>query len=174
MHRFTSAGLALLAACAGTDLRATPEPLRLHPENPHYFLFRGKPTILITSDEHYGAVLNLDFDFVKYLDALAAHRLNHTRTWVGTYREIPGSFNITDNTLAPQPGRYVCPWARSDAPGYSHGGNKFDLTKWDDAYFARLKEFMRQASKRGVVVEMNLWCPNYNNDKKDLLWKASP
>ncbi|MGH9962563.1 MAG: hypothetical protein ACREBC_36525, partial [Pyrinomonadaceae bacterium] len=24
------------------------EPLKLHPENPHYFLFRGKPTVLIT------------------------------------------------------------------------------------------------------------------------------
>ena len=29
-------------------------PIRLHPENPHYFLFRGRPTVLITSGEHYG------------------------------------------------------------------------------------------------------------------------
>ena len=33
------------------------EPLRLHPENPHYFVFNGRPTVLITSGEHYGAVL---------------------------------------------------------------------------------------------------------------------
>ncbi len=46
-------------------------PLALHPENPRYFLFRGKPTVLVTSGEHYGAVLNLDFDYVRYLDALA-------------------------------------------------------------------------------------------------------
>ena len=29
------------------------EPITLHPENPHYFLFRGKPAVLITSGEHY-------------------------------------------------------------------------------------------------------------------------
>jgi hypothetical protein len=28
------------------------EPLALHPKNPHYFLFRGKPAILVTSGEH--------------------------------------------------------------------------------------------------------------------------
>jgi hypothetical protein len=39
------------------------EPLRLHPDNPHYFLFRGKPTVLITSGEHYGAILNRAFDY---------------------------------------------------------------------------------------------------------------
>lgn len=27
-------------------------PISLHPDNPHYFLFRGKPTVLITSGEH--------------------------------------------------------------------------------------------------------------------------
>ena len=167
--------LLLLASCAaGGPQASTAEPLRLHPDNPHYFLFRGKPAILITSGEHYGAVLNLDFDYGKYLDALAADGLNHTRVWVGTYREIPGSFGITDNTLAPEPGRFICPWARSNESGYSQGGTKFDLAKWDDASFVRLKDFMTQASKRGVVVEMNLWCPNYNDDKKDLLWKASP
>ena len=38
------------------------QPISLHPDNPHYFLFNGKPTVLITSAEHYGSVLNLDFD----------------------------------------------------------------------------------------------------------------
>ncbi|HXJ74810.1 MAG TPA: hypothetical protein VNM37_18285, partial [Candidatus Dormibacteraeota bacterium] len=46
-------------------------PISLHPDNPHYFLFRGEPTVLISSAEHYGAVLNLDFDYVTYLATLA-------------------------------------------------------------------------------------------------------
>jgi hypothetical protein len=146
------------------------KPLQLHPENPHYFLFRGKPTILITSGEHYGAVLNLDFDYATYLEELHAHHLNHTRLFSGVYREVPDSFGITDNTLAPLPNRYVCPWARSDESGYYDGGNKFDLAKWDDAYFERLKNFMTQASRLGIVVEMNLFCPFYTVD----LWKANP
>ena len=146
------------------------KPIALHPDNPHYFLFRGKPTVLITSGEHYGAVLNLDFDYIPYLDELRANRLNLTRTFTGVYVEDPTSFNITNNTLAPAPGKLICPWARSGSPGYANGGNKFDLTKWDDAYFARLKDFVRQAGRRGVVVELVLFCPYYG-DKE---WALSP
>src|SRR5215831_20476097 len=95
------------ASCSGgpdsgpLEIRA---PFSLSPQNPHYFLFRGKPTLLITSGEHYGAVLNLDFDYLKYLDTLARSGLNGTRTWAGAYCEAPGAFNIADNTLAPKAG----------------------------------------------------------------------
>jgi hypothetical protein len=154
----------------GAGNSAEHRPLALHPENGHYFLFRGKPTVIVTSAEHYGAVLNLDFDYVKYLDELAAYGLNNTRTWAGAYCEDDKSFNIARNTLAPAKGRFICPWERSDQPGYANGGNKFDLTKWDAAYFKRLKDFMAQASKRGVIVEMNLFCPFY----EESMWKISP
>jgi hypothetical protein len=159
-------------ACFGLVVSAlwAAEPIALHPENPHYFLFRGKPTVLITSGEHYGAVLNLDFDYIPYLDELQSKGLNMTRLFAGTYREIPGSFDIRDNTLAPLTMRFLAPWARSETPGYFDGGNKFDLTKWDEAYFKRMKDFLEQAGKRGVVVELSLFCPNY--DEK--LWKANP
>jgi hypothetical protein len=162
---FTCLGLAL----AALNLRAA-APLALHPDNPHYFLWRGQPAILITSGEHYGAVLNLDFDFRKYLDTLAQDSLNNTRTFTGVYCEAPGAFNIARNTLAPAPGRLVCPWARSDQSGYRNGGNKFDLTRWDAAYFERLKVFLAHASQRGVVVELNLFCPFY----EDSMWLLSP
>jgi hypothetical protein len=146
------------------------EPIQLHPKNNHYFLWRGQPTILVTSGEHYGAVLNLDFDFERYLQELAADGLNHTRTFSGTYREVPGSFGITDNTLSPLPGRFACPWARSQTPGALDGGSKFDLTKFDDAYFQRLRSFFAAAEKAGVVVEFNLFCPLYHKE----LWAVSP
>lgn len=149
---------------------AAAEPLSLHPDNGHYFLFRGQPTILITSGEHYGAVLNADFHYVKYLDELAAHGLNNTRTFSGAYVEPQGAFNIAKNTLAPDGRRFLCPWARSDQAGYAGGGSKFDLSKWDEAYFARLKDFVAQASQRGIVVEMNLFCPMY----EDAQWQLCP
>lgn len=31
------------------------QPLILHPDNPHYFLFRGKPLAIVSSGEHYEA-----------------------------------------------------------------------------------------------------------------------
>jgi len=150
------------------EAKMNQKPIKLHPENSHYFLFRDKPTILITSGEHYGAVLNLDFDYVKYLDELQACDLNLTRTFSGVYCESPTSFNIQRNTLAPAPNRFICPWARSSESGYANGGNKFDLNKWDDSYFKRLKDFVSQAQKRGIVVEMVLFCPYYGDEQWDL------
>ena len=47
--------------------------------------------------------MNLDFDFRKYLDTLAADGLNYTRVFSGAYVEPQGAFNIARNTLAPAP-----------------------------------------------------------------------
>ena len=145
-------------------------PLSLHPENPHYFMFRGKPIVLIGSTEHYGAVLNLDFDYIKYLDELQSKSLNVTRTFTGVYLEPQGAFGIAKNTLAPDREKLICPWVRSNEPGYAHGGNKFDLTKWDEAYFKRLKDFIAEAGKRNIVVELDLFSNFYDT----LQWKLSP
>jgi hypothetical protein len=140
------------------------KPIELHPENPHYFLWRGKPTILITSGEHYGGVINRDFDYRKYFKTLESVGFNLTRTFSGAYCESVKSFNIQNNTLAPVKNRLICPWARSEKPGYDNGGNKFDLTKWDTAYFERLRNFVSEAGKRGIVVELVLFCPFYEDD----------
>ena len=148
---------ALLAAAL-----APAQPLGLHPENPHYFQFAGQPAVLITSGEHYGAVLNRDFDYKRYLDTLRADRLNLTRVFSGSYREVAGNFKIAANTLAPAPGKFLAPWLQRDG--------KFDLTKWDDAYFARLKDFVGYAGRSGVVVELVLFCPLY----EDSMWNVSP
>jgi len=141
---------------------ATAQPIRPHPENPRYFQFRGQPTVLVTSGEHYGAILNRDFDFVRYLDSLQAAGLNLTRTFSGIYREVPGDFSIASNTLAPAPGSYLAPWVQHDG--------KFDLTRWDDRYFARLRAFVSAAAQRGIIVELVLFCPFYN----DGMWNVNP
>jgi len=54
-------------------LRLSADPIKPHPSNPHYFLFKGKPTVLITSAEHYGSVVNGDFDYETYLNALKSY-----------------------------------------------------------------------------------------------------
>ncbi len=172
MRNFTSfyvlVFMLLLAACGQN--RPQLQPLGLNPDNPHYFLFRGKPEVLIGSTEHYGAVLNLDFDYIKYLEELDSCDLNITRTFSGSYVEPSGAFGIVKNTLAPAPGRFICPWARSNEPGYANGGNKFDLTKWDDNYFTRLKDFVSQAGKRGIIVELDLFSNYYDT----LKWNLCP
>ncbi len=163
------AALLGVGACSSSFAQET-STIQLHPANPHYFLWRGNPVVLITSGEHYGAVLNLDFDYVKYLDTLKAGGLNLTRTFTGgAYYEPQGAFNIAHNTLAPSPARFISPWARVNAEGQPEGG-KFDLSRWNEVYFTRLRDFVQQADRRGVVVEMNLFCPFYEETQ----WKLSP
>lgn len=131
--------------------------LCVHPQNPRYFLWRGRPTVLVASGEHYGSVMNQDFDYRTYLATIQAAGLNHTRIFLGDYVERAHSFGIVDDTIAPAPGRLLVPWARSGTPGYAGGGDKFDLDRWDQAYFERLHSFFQEAAQRGIMVETVLF-----------------
>jgi len=144
------------------------EPIKLDPGNSHYYLFNGQPTILITSAEHYGELINLDFDYIKYLDALKAYGMNYTRPWPGGVIEMVDEF-VKDNPVGPKPDRTILPWARSNQPGYTYGGNKYDLDKWNPEYFLRLKDFMTKAAERGIVVEICF----FNSEYRDH-WPRSP
>ncbi len=152
------------------SLNAIATPLQLHPENPHYFSYQGKPLVLIGSGEHYGAVLNLDFDYSVYLETMEREGQNLTRLFVGSYVEKPGAFGIEKNTLAPAENRFQPPWARSDVPGYANGGNKFDLDRWNPDYFERLKNFIGKASDHGIFVEVVLFSSIYGGDN----WGYNP
>lgn len=145
-------------------------PIGLHPANPHYLIFKDRPTVLVTSAEHYGAVLNLDFDYQTYLRTLHADGMNYTRIFTGSYVEVPGNFNIGNNTLAPAAGRYITPWFETGEAGNYPGEKKYDLSKWNPAYFERLHGFMSLASELDIIVEVTLFCSTY----KDLQWNRNP
>jgi hypothetical protein len=162
-----------LAVCLAVSAlhHAAAQTLSLLPENPRYLAWRGRPLVIVGSGEHYGAVLNADFDFRTYLATLGKDGLNHTRLFTGaTYVEPKGAFNIAKNTLAPDGPRYLSPWARSDQPGYATGGNRFDLARWNESYFQRLRDFVGEAGRQKVIVEVNLFCPFY----EDPQWLLSP
>ena len=71
------------ALCLAHGLLAN--PIGKHPANPHYFVYRGRPLVLITTDQHYGAVINRDFDYVPFLDRLREYGMNLTRIYPGGY-----------------------------------------------------------------------------------------
>jgi hypothetical protein len=166
MNKLNIIFLFLLIIC----LNSFAQPISLHPQNPHYFLFKGKPTILITSAEHYGAVLNADFDYKKYLQTLRDEEMNYTRIFVGSYAEVPESFGIQNNSLAPAVGSFIAPWKRVDEPGLFKGEKKFDLNEWNPAFFERLNDFISLADKLGIVVEVTFFCSTY----QDFIWERNP
>jgi len=79
--------------------------------------------------------------------------------------------------MAPGAGYYLTPWKRSPtACCYvgDGGGNKFDLDQWDDAYFARLKDYLQRASDSGIVINFGLFGVYYGNlflQQSPLYWK---
>jgi hypothetical protein len=142
----------------------------LHPENPHYFQFRGKPAVLISSAEHYGAIMNREFDFIRYLNSLEHEGLNYTRLFCSGHVEADDpTFGIEKNTMGPARGSYLTPWKvtreRKDTlvP-------VFDLDQWNPEYFARLRSFVSEAGKRGIVVEITLSSSCYNQG----IWSKNP
>lgn len=139
--------------------------IRLCPDNHHYLVYQDKPIILITAAEHYGALVNTEFDYVAYLNALQKRGMNYTRIFSGAY--IEGEKDIQwmgySNTLAPKPGKLTCPWKRGNVPGYANGGNKFNLDQWDEAYFERIKDIVKQAAARSIIVEFTLFGNQYSN-----------
>lgn len=60
------------------------------------------------------------------------------------------------NPMGPAPDRFILPWKKSTEAGANPflGKYKYDLDKWDDEYFKRLKDFVSQASIRDIIVEI--------------------
>src|SRR4051812_5661842 len=118
--------------------------LRLHPDNPRYFLYRGRPVVLITATEHYGAVINRNFDQVAYLDETAARRMTLSRCFL-LFRELEHFGLNPHSPCKPTPGEYVAPFARSGAEFAVDGFPCFDLDRWNPEYFERLHSFLTEA-----------------------------
>ena len=144
------------------------EPVKLHPENSRYFLFRGKPLVLLTASEHYGSVINRPFDFEKYLDDAAEHKITLTRTFL-LFRELQSARNPS-SPCKPESPDYIAPFPRT-GPGKAMDGEPvYDLEQWNPEYFDRLHRFLSAASKRGIVVELTV----FSNTYADNVWALNP
>src|SRR3974390_2634532 len=155
-------GLALSRAARAQDV------VRIDPNNPKYLLFRGKPLVLISASEHYGSVINRPFDFEKYLDDAAAHKMTVTRTFL-LYRELQSARNPS-SPCKPESPDFIAPYVRSGPGNALDGEPIYDLDHWNPEYFDRLHHFLDAASKRGIVVELTVFSNTYVDD----IWALNP
>jgi hypothetical protein len=144
------------------------EVFSIHPKNHRVFLYRGKPMKILTSAEHYGAVVNGDFDYETYLKEMQRTGQNMTRVFA-FYRETadgsPGDIRgmVEANTLAPRASAAVLPFQRVNGHGKALDGlEKFDLNKWNPAYFARFKDFLHKCALHGVICEVTFFSKPYS------------
>jgi hypothetical protein len=140
----------------------------LHPENPRYFLFRGKPLVLIAATEHYGSVINRPFDFDRYLADAADKHQTMTRTFL-LFREQQSARNPS-SPCKPESPDFVTPWPRTGPGNAIDGEPRYDLEKWNPEYFERLHRFLSRASELGIVVELTLFSNTYG----DSVWALNP
>ena len=162
-----SVGLLVVALCALHAAHAQ-DAVKIDPDNPKYLLFRGKPLALISASEHYGSVINRPFDYEKYLDDAAAHKMTVTRTFL-FYRELQSARNPS-SPCKPESPDFISPFMRT-GPGKAMDGEPvYDLDKWNPEYFERLHHYLDAASKKGIVVELTVFSNTYADD----VWALNP
>ncbi len=160
--------LTLLVALLLAPLAAFAEPIRLHPQNPRVFEYRGKPLVLITATEHYGAVMNRPFRWEPYLDDLADKRMTVSRLFV-LYRELQTAVNPY-STCKPETLDYISPYPRTGPGDARDRLPKYDLDQWNPEFFQRLHGFLSAAEKRGIIVEVTLLADHH----KPEIWELNP
>lgn len=142
-------------------------PLSVDRTNPRCFRYGGRTIKILTSAEHYGAVLNTGFDYEAYLREMRRTGQNGTRVFT-FYRELESSVPGPGaaNTLAPPHAAALLPWPRVAGHGKAADGlDKFDLDRWHQPYFDRLRNYVRLAVAGSVICEIVLFCNPYKPDK---------
>lgn len=130
--------------------------------------YRGRPVCLLAASEHYGAVINRQFDYRTYLDQMASEGLRFTRTFA-LFRELQTDRNPF-STCKPESTDFVAPYRRT-GPGLAGDAlPRYGLDLWNPEYFARLHGFLGAAQQHRVIVELTLLSNTYS----ETVWALSP
>jgi hypothetical protein len=133
-------------------------PLSVKTTNPRFFDTQGKSVYLAGSYLNEYNSLSGSWDFTSYLDLLQQQNQNFTRVW--GWEQSPWIYDkIGQISFASQP------YERS-GPGLAlDGGLKFDLTRFDQAYFDQIRSRVTQAARRGIYVSVMLF-EGFSTQKK--------
>jgi hypothetical protein len=163
----------------GQPSRAAAGPLRAHTRNPRYFSDGTGRAIYLTGSHVWNNLVDMGagdppprFDFGAYLDFLERYGHNFIRLWAWEHSSWDTSANgrwgkKTPHTVAP------LPWARTGPGKALDGKPKFDVTKFDEDYFKRLRSRVVAAGERGVYVSVMLfegWAMQHMHDA----WVSHP
>src|SRR5215207_5397101 len=135
------------------------QPIRIHPQNPKVFEFRGAPRVLITATEHYGAVMNRPFQFEKYLADAAEKGMTLTRLFM-LFRELQTAVNPY-STCKPESPDFITPFERTGPGRALDEEPKWDLDRPNPEFYDRLHRFVSLAADYGIIVEVVLLSQTY-------------
>ncbi|MEW6235853.1 MAG: DUF6298 domain-containing protein [Candidatus Omnitrophota bacterium] len=134
-------------------------PLRVCESNPRYFCGGGK-AILLTGSHVWNNFVDMGesdppapFDYAAYLDWMKKLNHNFIRLWTWELASWNTTANQENKRLfsAPQP------WLRTGPEKALDGKPKFDLNRFDPAYFERLRDRVKAAGDKGIYVSIMLF-----------------
>ncbi|MHB1037607.1 MAG: DUF6298 domain-containing protein [Pirellulales bacterium] len=133
--------------------------LRVHPANPRYFTDESGKVVFLTGSHTWGNFQDYTYatlpsppatDFDKYLAFLAEHHHNFFRLWAWESAWNP---RAQQGTISYDPMPYERP-----GPGLALDGKpKFDLARFNQAYFDRMRARVAAAQKAGVYAAVMLF-----------------
>jgi hypothetical protein len=132
-------------------------PLRVLASNPRYFTDGTGRAIYLTGSHHWESLVDLGaanppvpFDYPGYLDFIGARGHNFFRMWAweaSRHGERAGATSFNGPSA----------WMRTGPGTALDGKPKWDLTKLDPAYFARLRARVIDARERGMYAGVMLF-----------------
>jgi collagenase-like protein with putative collagen-binding domain len=136
--------------------------------NPNYFRDASGTVLILNGSQTWntfqdwgsdGSLQTLDFSaFVKFL---VAHGHNFTLLWLTEMPKFCGfpstASSPPDLTVSP------LPWRRTGPGNATDGRPKFDLTKFDQAFFDRLRQRVQALHRAGIYVGVYLFTGEWLN-----------
>ena len=130
--------------------------LKADSKNPRYFSDNSGRLVYLTGSHTWENLQDMlikgdkPFDFAGYLEMMKKNGHNFMRMWMF---EQPLMAAWTSDTITFDP----LPFART-GPGIAQDGKpKFDLTKYNPAYFKRLRQRVIDAGKKNIYVSVMLF-----------------
>ncbi len=154
-------------------------PLRICSENPRYFAGPDGKAVYLCGSHVWNNLVDMGptdpppaFDFEAYLGFLQKYDHNFIRLW--TWEHVTWDTSANGGWGKPRP-HHVAPhpWART-GPGMARDGKpRFDLTRFDDRYFRRLRERVMAAGERGIYVSVMLF-EGWAMQRMKRAWESHP
>jgi Family of unknown function (DUF6298)/Putative collagen-binding domain of a collagenase len=167
-RKFGLALFPLLVMCVAPCARAQTTGPLVASSNPHYFQDAHGHALALAGSQTWntlqdwgtdGSPQALDFNaFIKFL---TAHGQNFTLLWrveTPTFCSLPSTAaSPPDFTVSPQP------WQRTGPGKATDGGLKFDLTRFDQGYFDRLRSRTQALNEAGIYAGIYLFTGEFIN-----------
>jgi len=158
---------------ANSNLLPASGPLQIDSVNSRYFKDGNGKAILLVGDHTWYTFQDSGasnppeaFDYNAYLDFLEANHINFFRMFV--FEQAKGSVLVGDDYYF-----RPLPYLRTGPGNALDGEPKFDLTRFNEPYFDRLRERVKQAGDRGIYVSIQLF-EGFSPQSKPYMAAANP